>query len=119
MESAKGKLVEWVCGKIIIPLGYKTVFKWEPGTLAAWNTKQDSVDIWDWVLLEEVFSQNLIYIAPIKQQEVEHPPLYGGEQDPYEAIKVIEAWSLGFNLGNLLKYVCRAEEGRGAETRRA
>lgn len=40
--------------------------------------------------------------------EVDHPPHYGGESDPYEAIKVIEAWQLGFNLGNTLKYICRA-----------
>ena len=36
-----------------------------------------------------------------------HPSYYGGEDDPYEAIKVIEAWKLNFNLGNLLKYVSR------------
>ena len=28
--------------------------------------------------------------------------------NPYEAIKVIEAWELNFNLGNVLKYVSRA-----------
>jgi hypothetical protein len=39
---------------------------------------------------------------------ITHPPHYGGEDDPYEAIKVIEAWKLGFHLGNLLKYVNRA-----------
>jgi hypothetical protein len=27
---------------------------------------------------------------------------------PYEAIKVIEAWGLGFNLGNTVKYIARA-----------
>lgn len=26
----------------------------------------------------------------------------------YEAINVIEAWELGFNLGNVIKYICRA-----------
>lgn len=39
---------------------------------------------------------------------VNHPAHYGGEDDPYEAIKVIEAWGLGFNLGNTVKYICRA-----------
>lgn len=39
---------------------------------------------------------------------VDHPDHYGGDQNPYEAIKVIEAWQLGFNLGNTIKYVCRA-----------
>lgn len=39
---------------------------------------------------------------------INHPAHYGGEADPYEAIKVIEAWQLGFCLGNTLKYLCRA-----------
>lgn len=28
--------------------------------------------------------------------------------DTYETIKVIEAWKLGFNLGNAIKYISRA-----------
>jgi hypothetical protein len=39
---------------------------------------------------------------------VNHPRHYGGENNPYEAIKVIEAWELGFNLGNTVKYISRA-----------
>lgn len=39
---------------------------------------------------------------------VNHPKHYGGADDPYEAIKVVEAWSLGFCLGNVVKYVARA-----------
>jgi len=38
---------------------------------------------------------------------VDHPAHYGGHNDPYEAIKVIEAWQLGFHLGNTVKYVAR------------
>lgn len=38
---------------------------------------------------------------------VDHPSHYGGESDPYEAIKVIEAWGLCFHLGNCVKYLCR------------
>lgn len=41
-------------------------------------------------------------------ETVNHPLHYGGEDNPYEAIKVIEAWQLGFNLGNCIKYICRA-----------
>ena len=41
-------------------------------------------------------------------EKVNHPAHYGGEDNPYEAIKVIEAWHLGFCLGNTLKYICRA-----------
>lgn len=39
---------------------------------------------------------------------VNHPPHYGGGENPYEAIKVIEAWGLGFCLGNVVKYISRA-----------
>lgn len=38
---------------------------------------------------------------------VNHPAHYGGETT-YEAIKVITAWGLGFDLGNVTKYVARA-----------
>lgn len=38
---------------------------------------------------------------------VSHPAHYGGKDNPYETIKVIEAWGLGFNLGNALKYIAR------------
>ena len=41
---------------------------------------------------------------------VDHPNHYGGEKNPYEAIKVIEAWDLGFNLGNAVKYIARADK---------
>lgn len=40
---------------------------------------------------------------------VNHPAHYGGEDNPYEAIKVIEAWQMGFNLGNVIKYLSRAD----------
>jgi hypothetical protein len=39
---------------------------------------------------------------------VNHPQHYGGEKNIYEAIKVIEAWELGFCLGNTVKYISRA-----------
>lgn len=39
---------------------------------------------------------------------VDHPDHYGGGESPYEAIKVIEAWDLGFHLGNTVKYISRA-----------
>jgi ribosomal protein L32 len=40
--------------------------------------------------------------------KINHPNHYGGADNPYEAIKVIEAWNVGFNLGNCLKYISRA-----------
>lgn len=39
---------------------------------------------------------------------VNHPQHYGGENNPYEAIKVIEACELDFCLGNSVKYILRA-----------
>lgn len=41
-------------------------------------------------------------------EAVDHPQHYGGEGNPYEAIKVIEVWNLGFCLGNAVKYISRA-----------
>lgn len=46
--------------------------------------------------------------APPAISSVDHPAHYGAASDPYEAIKVIEAWRLGFCLGNTVKYVSRA-----------
>lgn len=45
--------------------------------------------------------------------QVNHPPHYGGDTT-YEAIKVIEAWRLGFSLGNAVKYICRSG-GKGKQ----
>ena len=42
------------------------------------------------------------------KNKVKHPKHYGGKDNTYEAIKVIEAWGVGFNLGNTLKYISRA-----------
>lgn len=43
-------------------------------------------------------------------EQINHPSHYGGANNPYEAIKVIEAWKLGFNLGNVVKYISRADK---------
>ena len=45
---------------------------------------------------------------PNKNEQVNHPQHYGGEDNVYEAIKVIDAWELGFSLGNTVKYISRA-----------
>lgn len=37
---------------------------------------------------------------------VDHPPHYN--IGPIEVINAIEAWELGFHLGNVVKYVARA-----------
>ena len=42
------------------------------------------------------------------KEHVNHPDHYGGESNIYEAIKVIDAWQLGFSLFNTIKYISRA-----------
>jgi hypothetical protein len=42
------------------------------------------------------------------KEQVDHPEHYGGAENVYEAIKVIDAWDLGFSLGNTVKYISRA-----------
>ena len=43
---------------------------------------------------------------------VNHPNHYGGEENPYEVIKVCEAWNLDEDayLFNVVKYVARAKK---------
>ncbi len=45
--------------------------------------------------------------ALVSSSPVDHPGHYGGKDNPYEAIKVIEAWNLNFHLGNCVKYISR------------
>ena len=47
-------------------------------------------------------------IDKVETEMVNHPKHYGGKNNPYEAIKVIDAWELGFSLGNTVKYISRA-----------
>lgn len=47
-------------------------------------------------------------MADINKEQVNHPSHYGGGDNTYEVIKVIEAWDLDFHLGNTVKYISRA-----------
>lgn len=54
-------------------------------------------------------------------ETINHPPHYGGADDPYETIKVLEAWLtpeqlVGFLRGNALKYLSRAGKKGDAAT---
>jgi len=40
------------------------------------------------------------------KEAVDHPSHY--RSDSIEAIDAIESWQMNFNLGNVIKYVCRA-----------
>lgn len=61
------------------------------------------------------------------EQAVDHPAHYGGADDPYETIKVLEAWltpeqASGFRIGNAIKYISRAgkkDENRLRDLRKA
>lgn len=55
----------------------------------------------------------------VKPEQVDHPDHYGGEENPYEAIKVIEAlgWGEGFVKGNAIKYLMRAGRKPGTPER--
>ena len=44
----------------------------------------------------------------MEKESVNHPKHYGGKENIYEVIKVIEAWDLNFCLGNVVKYLSRA-----------
>lgn len=44
---------------------------------------------------------------PQRHERIDHPPHYNF--GPIEVIDAIEAWDLGFHLGNVVKYVARAE----------
>jgi hypothetical protein len=53
----------------------------------------------------------LLLMAELKepvQETVNHPAHYGGDT-VYEVIKVVEAWCLGFHLGNAVKYIARSD----------
>lgn len=49
-------------------------------------------------------------------EAINHPTHYGGEDNPYETIKVIDAWNLSFCLGNVVKYISRAGKKAGNST---
>lgn len=42
------------------------------------------------------------------KEAVNHPAHYGKKDSPYEVIKIIRWFKLGFSLGNAIKYILRA-----------
>lgn len=53
-------------------------------------------------------------MAKIQEPQQIRPDHYGGKDNPYEVIKVINAWGFqaSFNLANVIKYVSRIFLGR-------
>lgn len=60
----------------------------------------------DKVVMDHVEHSNNLVMD--NKEMVNHPSHYGGDDNVYEAIKVIEAWELDFHLGNTVKYISRA-----------
>ncbi len=52
-------------------------------------------------------------LADLRAEKVNHPAHYGKADDPYEVIKVIDAWGLGFSLGTVVKYLGRCGKKAG------
>lgn len=53
-------------------------------------------------------------------EAVDHPAHYGGKDDPYEVIKVLEAWLsreefIGALKFNIIKYQARAAKKNGSQ----
>jgi hypothetical protein len=76
---------------------FRKIFYTEKREVGGWSTFYAELD----KIIDQIK-------ADAAANNVNHPSHYGGEDNPYEAIKVIEAWDLGFNLGNVVKYLSRA-----------
>lgn len=58
------------------------------------NYENLNPQLWDWY--------------EIMPDPVNHPAHYGGTDNPFEPIKIIEHYDLNFSLGNVIKYTLRA-----------
>ena len=57
--------------------------------------------------INDIFGGEFMLTFEIEEKEmINHPKHYN--MGKYEAIDVIEDWGLGFNLGNVVKYISRA-----------
>lgn len=63
----------------------------------------------EFIYLRNKMKENNNINEMVKEEDIiNNPTHYGGKHNVYEAIKVIEAWDLGFRLGNTVKYISRA-----------
>jgi len=59
---------------------------------------------------KETLGMGAVHVAQRKADQgeaVTRPAHYGGEANPFEPIKIIEHYQLGFHEGNVLKYLLR------------
>jgi hypothetical protein len=93
----------WACGGEINHDGDCSMMKWETHSWKQNNERK--------FLCGKIGNQRDFEKSPnirLPAQSVDHPAHYGGGDNPYETIKVIENWDLGFHLGNAVKYISRA-----------
>ena len=65
----------------------------------------NEIDMEDYLRDAPTYAQE--QLADIERREaIDHPDYY--KRGGIEAIDAIEAWGLGFNLGNVVKYIARA-----------
>jgi hypothetical protein len=108
--KAKSKIAAEAKNKVIVSQqgmygGPKAIASLQEKTISPRDLKGPAMPI------EELLARHGI-VAPDSQpadsSAVDHPPHYGGKDNPFEAIKVIEAWKLDFHVGNAVKYLSRA-----------
>ena len=58
---------------------------------------------------------NILNEIDFDSNNVHHPKHYGGKDNPYEAIKIIEAYNMDFATGNVIKYLLRYKDKNGIE----
>lgn len=54
------------------------------------------------------FGAQMLKTGVLVKDMVNHPDHYGGKDNIYEHIKVVEAWGLDYWTGNATKYIARA-----------
>ena len=70
-----------------------------------WIEQKDKLEKMEEYKMKSYAEEQLEHCS--KKEMVNHPSHYGGADNPYEAIKVIEAWDADFNIGTTLRYLCR------------
>ena len=107
----------WPCGKgvSVVNDGSEPEFEWrigdsDPGVLGPLILMVDDGEL---EMIRQAMREHcwkggrtIPERAADRTEAVNHPAHYGGDTT-YEAIKVIEAWGLGFHDGNAVKYICR------------
>jgi len=73
------------------------------------NLRQSMTDS-EWEDLGRASEELKLLTTTGKEPAVDHPHHYGGKDNPYEVIKIIDAygWGYEFALGNAIKYILRA-----------